>query len=70
LISGRCLMFGELSSAEQDYLTEQSDADLVFARPSLTTRRPACLAELGWERFRNGEADDLATLSPIYLHMQ
>lgn len=69
-ITGRCLVCGELSSAERAYLTERSEADLVFARPSLTMRRPACLAELGWERFQNGEADDLATLSPIYLHTQ
>jgi hypothetical protein len=33
-------------------------------------RRPACLAELAWERFARGESDDLASLSPIYLHTQ
>lgn len=70
LITGRCLACGELSPAEQAYLAEHCEADLVFARPSLTMRRPACLAELGWERFQKGEADDLATLSPIYLHTQ
>jgi hypothetical protein len=31
-------------------------------------RRPACLAELAWARFLRGEGDDLATLSPVYLH--
>ena len=70
LVTGRCLVCGELSAAERDYLGEQSEADLVFASPSLTTRRPACLAELGWARLQNGEADDLATLSPTYLHTQ
>ena len=70
LITGRCLVCGELSAVERDYLAEQCEANLVFASPSLTMRRPACLAELGWERFENGEADDLATLTPIYLHTQ
>jgi hypothetical protein len=31
-------------------------------------RRPACLAELAWERFQHDESDDLAELTPIYLH--
>ena len=70
LISGRCLVCGELSAREQAKLAEQSEGDLVFARPSLTMRRPACLAELGWARFQNGPGDDLATLAPIYLHTQ
>ena len=70
MVTGRCLVCGELSREEQATLAEQSEADLQFASPSLTMRRPACLAELGWERFTNGEADDLATLSPIYLHTQ
>jgi tRNA threonylcarbamoyladenosine biosynthesis protein TsaB len=70
MLAGRCLVCGELSQAERDYLAEESEADLVFACPSLTMRRAACLAELGWERFQKGEADDLATLSPTYLHTQ
>jgi tRNA threonylcarbamoyladenosine biosynthesis protein TsaB len=70
MVTGRCLACGELTPAERAYLAEHSEADLVFAGPASTMRRPACLAELGWERFENGEADDLATLSPIYLHTQ
>jgi tRNA threonylcarbamoyladenosine biosynthesis protein TsaB len=70
LTTGRCLVCGELSPDEQAALAEQSVGDLVFAGPSMTVRRPACLAELGWERFLSGEADDLATLSPVYLHTQ
>jgi tRNA threonylcarbamoyladenosine biosynthesis protein TsaB len=70
LVSGRCLVCGELGQAEQAYMAERSEADLVFATPALTMRRPACLAELGWARFQRGEADDLATLAPTYLHTQ
>ena len=70
LVKGRCLVCGELSQVEQTLLATQSEADLVFASPALSVRRPACLAELGWERYENGEADDLATLEPTYLHTQ
>lgn len=70
LVKGRCLVCGELTQAEQTLLATQSEADLVFASPALSVRRPACLAELGWERYENGEADDLATLEPTYLHTQ
>jgi len=70
LVTGRCLVCGELSQAEREVLAAQSEADLVFASPALTMRRPACLAELGWERFLRGEADDLAALTPTYLHTQ
>jgi tRNA threonylcarbamoyladenosine biosynthesis protein TsaB len=68
LMSGRRLVCGELSQDEIAQLVASADADLVIATPSLAMRRPACLAELAWERFRRGESDDLATLSPIYLH--
>ena len=64
----RCLVCGELNRVQLTYVSEQTDADVEFASPSLTMRRPACLAELAWERFRRDERDDLATLSPIYLH--
>jgi tRNA threonylcarbamoyladenosine biosynthesis protein TsaB len=70
LLAGRCLVTGELSPAERAYLAEQSEADVAFASPALSVRRPACLAELGWARFENGESDDLATLAPTYLHTQ
>jgi tRNA threonylcarbamoyladenosine biosynthesis protein TsaB len=35
---------------------------------SQNVRRAACLAEIGWERWRQGATDDAATLAPIYLH--
>jgi tRNA threonylcarbamoyladenosine biosynthesis protein TsaB len=68
LIAGRCLVCGELSHDEIDYIAEHSEQDIVFATPSQSVRRPACLAELAWRRFERGESDDLATLSPTYIH--
>lgn len=68
LPSGRCLLCGELSRSEIARLVAAAEADVVVASPSLSMRRPACLAELAWKRFERGESDDLATLSPVYLH--
>jgi len=68
LITGRCLVCGELGRAETTYIAEHNDQDIQFAIPSQSMRRPACLAELAWRRFERGESDDIATLSPIYIH--
>lgn len=38
-----------------------------IAGPSQSLRRPAILAELAWARFKNGQADDPASLAPVYL---
>lgn len=67
-ITGRTLVCGELSKEEMTYLSKQTQADLVFATPSQTMRRPACLAELGWQKYKRGEQDDLSSLAPIYLN--
>lgn len=68
LMSGRCLVTGELGVDEVAYLQEHTDQDVIFAAASQSMRRPACLAELAWQRFERGESDDLASLSPIYIH--
>jgi tRNA threonylcarbamoyladenosine biosynthesis protein TsaB len=70
MISGRCLVCGELCRQEMAYIVEHSDQDIVCAIPSQSMRRPSCLAELAWRRFEQGESDDVATLSPIYIHPQ
>ena len=70
LISGRSLVCGELSQEEASFILEHTEQDIVFATPSQSMRRPACLAELAWRRFELGESDELATLSPIYVHPQ
>ena len=68
MITSRCLVSGELSQAEIDVIIDRTEQDVIFALPSQAMRRPACLAELAWRRFSGGEADDLAALSPIYIH--
>jgi tRNA threonylcarbamoyladenosine biosynthesis protein TsaB len=68
MIAGRCLICGELDDKEVAQITERTDQDIVIASPSKAMRRPACLAELAWHRFVRGDSDELATLSPIYIH--
>ncbi|MCB8969073.1 MAG: tRNA (adenosine(37)-N6)-threonylcarbamoyltransferase complex dimerization subunit type 1 TsaB [Chloroflexota bacterium] len=38
-----------------------------LATPAASTRRAGCLAEIGWQRLRKGQLDDVASLAPIYL---
>ena len=67
-LTGRALVCGELTREEIIHVTERIEADVTFAKPSQSMRRPASLAELGWQRLSRGQRDDLATLSPVYLH--
>lgn len=39
-----------------------------LAAPSACLRRPAVLAELAWQRLKAGQADDVVSLAPIYVH--
>jgi tRNA threonylcarbamoyladenosine biosynthesis protein TsaB len=68
LINARCLVTGELSQRETEYIADHTDDDVKFTIPSQSMRRPSCIAELAWRRFARGESDDLSTLSPIYIH--
>lgn len=67
-LTARALVCGELTRREIIHISERIEADVLFAKPSQSMRRPSSLAELGWQRFGRGQRDDLATLSPIYLH--
>ncbi|MBM4460259.1 MAG: tRNA (adenosine(37)-N6)-threonylcarbamoyltransferase complex dimerization subunit type 1 TsaB [Chloroflexi bacterium] len=68
--AARPMMFvGELLPADQQTLIAQLGRPRAsFLPAALTMRRAGYLAELAWKRFVAGEADDPATLSPIYLH--
>jgi len=44
------------------------DETINLAHPFQSVRRPAVLAELAWERFKENDFDEPATLRPIYLH--
>ena len=65
-ISSPTLVSGELTLAVRETLKRGCSA--VLASPAHARRDPAFLAELAWNRWQAGEADDPSTLSPIYLH--
>jgi tRNA threonylcarbamoyladenosine biosynthesis protein TsaB len=60
---------GELLPADQTTLLRcLGKARASFLPPARTMRRAGYIAELAWQRLAAGQADDPATLSPIYLH--
>jgi tRNA threonylcarbamoyladenosine biosynthesis protein TsaB len=61
------IVCGELRSEDRKRLTDEN-AHVHLASPAQSVRRPAVLAELAWARWQAGEADDEASLAPIYLH--
>jgi tRNA threonylcarbamoyladenosine biosynthesis protein TsaB len=66
-IEKAALVCGELDAEEVDVIHQRSGHQMTIATPAASLRRAAYLAELGWERLGQGDFDDAATLSPIYL---
>ncbi len=67
-IEGPTLFCGEIDASLRSYLQERLGDLAIIVSPAECLRRAGYLAELGWQRLQRGERDDLATLSPIYLH--
>jgi tRNA threonylcarbamoyladenosine biosynthesis protein TsaB len=67
-ISRPTLVAGELTADARAQLAALSGGQAILLPPALAIRRPGCVAEIGWSRYAAGERDDLASLSPIYLH--
>lgn len=61
------LVCGELSG-EEIRLLRRKRRLVIRASPAHSVRRPSFLAELAWQCLRLGQVDDVAVLSPIYLH--
>jgi tRNA threonylcarbamoyladenosine biosynthesis protein TsaB len=59
---------GEITNPLADYLREHLGENAHLAPPASALRRPAYLAELGQLRLMKGESDDIASLTPLYLH--
>jgi tRNA threonylcarbamoyladenosine biosynthesis protein TsaB len=66
-VTGRALFCGDVDAEVRAVLRERLGGRALFPTPAAAARRPGYLAELAWQRFQAGEADDLATLEPIYL---
>lgn len=61
------LYCGEIDGADAQRIAALAGEEAVIASPASALRRAAFLAELGWARLAQGDGDDPATLSPIYL---
>lgn len=62
------IFVGEVTPADRETLTQFIGRGRAhFLPPALAVRRAGHLAELAWQRLSNGERDDAAALSPIYL---
>jgi tRNA threonylcarbamoyladenosine biosynthesis protein TsaB len=61
------LVAGELDDAGRQALAAAPFA-VTLAPASVNLRRAGFLAEIAWRRLRAGESDDLAAVTPIYLH--
>lgn len=60
------LICGEMD-AEVRRALGRKHKNALLASPAWSQRRPALLAEIGWERWRAGEADERRGLTPQYL---
>lgn len=60
------LVCGEFTDEVRRTLGENKNIQLT--PPEDSQRKPAMLAKLAWARFQNGDADEIASLAPIYLH--
>jgi tRNA threonylcarbamoyladenosine biosynthesis protein TsaB len=68
-IKSPTIVCGELTAEEQRILRRKRKNVILYS-PAQSLRRPSFLAELGWQRWRKGQTDDPASLTPIYLHTE
>jgi tRNA threonylcarbamoyladenosine biosynthesis protein TsaB len=67
-VNDPALLCGEIDAHDADVIRKRLGSTATIATPAASLRRAAFLAELGWDRLVRDDADDAATLSPIYLH--
>jgi tRNA threonylcarbamoyl adenosine modification protein YeaZ len=65
IVCGQFAAFPENQPEPARFITERL-GDLAIIREN-TLRHAGILAELGWKKLQRGEADDIATLQPLYL---
>ncbi len=66
-LDGPVFIYGEVTPAAAEVFRDVLGPRAQVGTPAEGLRRAAFLAEMGWERIRQGDVDDPATLSPIYL---
>ncbi len=66
-IQQRTLFCGDIDDEVQQQLRRVLGDQAQFPTPVANVRRTGFLADLAWQRFTQGERDDLVRLEPIYL---
>ena len=66
-ISEETLLCGEGLSEAGPLVEQRAGGLAILARTPPPTRRPAVLAQLGYERLRSGDSHDPESLEPIYM---
>ena len=56
---------GEIDARDGEQIRQRLGPEAIIASPAASLRRAAYLAELGWERLSNGDADNPSTLAHI-----
>ncbi len=65
--AGRTVFFaGEIDPATERALGERLGQHASFAPEGERSRDPGVLALLGWQRWKDGDAEDVETLVPVY----
>ena len=67
-ITGPTRICGEMTAEERQVIGRKWK-NAIIAPPALSLRRPSVLAQLAWQRWKEGQVDDPIQLSPIYLHI-
>ncbi len=65
--AARVFFCGDIDAALAQLLVARIGTRAVIASPALNARRAGFLAELAWTRWQRGEADDRASLAPMYM---
>jgi tRNA threonylcarbamoyladenosine biosynthesis protein TsaB len=61
------IFLGDGVEAYGEFIEERFGAKALFAPPHLRFLRGSAVAEIGLQRFRRGEQDDISSLVPIYV---
>ncbi|MCD4672943.1 MAG: tRNA (adenosine(37)-N6)-threonylcarbamoyltransferase complex dimerization subunit type 1 TsaB [Anaerolineaceae bacterium] len=61
------MVCGEMTADDRHTLSENPNA--ILMSPAASLRRPSYLAALAWKRYQSRKFDEVASLSPIYLHL-
>ncbi len=66
-VTSPAVVCGELSAVERQLIAEKNP-NIQMVSAARSVRRPAYLAEIGWQRWQANQVDDPESLAPIYLH--